>query len=397
MALVVILLCSDEPSIALKYFFVGPFSSAYFFGDMLNTAVPLIICGLAASVSFSASVWNLGLEGMVYFGMLAGTMAAVAMEGWPAAVAVPLMFVAAFAGGALLAAICNFLKRKFDLDVMMSSLMLANVVFYLIFMLVEGPLRDMSSDQGVTTLAVPEAFRFTEILKPSDLNTTLFLALALAAVVYFALRRSRVGYEIRMTGLNPCSRATAESARLRRKPGHAAFRRFERRRRHDVCAHHIVSGTEPALRHRLERALHRHDQPQQSAAGRAGRAVLCVPHQGRGVRGAVCGHHAGRFPDHSGRDPAARHQRKADRISDRQFARLEKRVEKGGGQRMNEFVSGFLYTMIAYGTPLILCSLGGMMTGLSGRFNLGMEGMMLFAAFFSLYFANLWNSLLLGF
>ncbi len=63
---------------------------------------------------------------------------------------------------------------------------------------------------------------------------------------------------------------------------------------------------------------------------------------------------------------------------------------------MNEFVSGFLYTIIAYGTPLILCSLGGMMTGLSGRFNLGMEGMMLFAAFFSLYFANLWNSLLLG-
>jgi len=203
MALVVILLCSDEPAAALRYFFVGPFSSAYFFGDMLNTAVPLIICGLAASVSFTASVWNLGLEGMVYFGMLTGTMAAVAMDGWSAAIAVPLMFVAAFAGGALLAGICNFLKRRFDLDVMMSSLMLANVVFYLIFMLVEGPLRDMNSDQGVTTQAVPEAFRFTNILEPSDLNTTIFLALALAAIVYFALRRSRVGYEIRMTGLNP--------------------------------------------------------------------------------------------------------------------------------------------------------------------------------------------------
>ena len=50
---------------------------------------------------------------------------------------------------------------------------------------------------------------------------------------------------------------------------------------------------------------------------------------------------------------------------------------------MKEFISGFLYTIIAYGTPLILCSLGGMMTGLSGRFNLGMEGMMLFAAFFA--------------
>ena len=59
MALVVILLCSDEPATALKFFFTGPFSSAYFFGDMLNTAVPLIICGLAASVSFTASVWTM--------------------------------------------------------------------------------------------------------------------------------------------------------------------------------------------------------------------------------------------------------------------------------------------------------------------------------------------------
>jgi len=33
--------------------------------------------------------------------------------------------------------------------------------------------------------------------------STLFLALALAAVVYLALRRSRIGFEIRMTGQNP--------------------------------------------------------------------------------------------------------------------------------------------------------------------------------------------------
>ena len=63
---------------------------------------------------------------------------------------------------------------------------------------------------------------------------------------------------------------------------------------------------------------------------------------------------------------------------------------------MNQFVAGALYTIIAYGTPLILCSIGGLMTGLSGQFNLGMEGMMLFAAFFSLYFAHTLNSLILG-
>ncbi|MEL7608918.1 MAG: ABC transporter permease [Bacillota bacterium] len=63
---------------------------------------------------------------------------------------------------------------------------------------------------------------------------------------------------------------------------------------------------------------------------------------------------------------------------------------------MNQFVSTFLYTIIAYATPIIFCSLGGQMTAMSGKFNLGMEGMMLFSAFFSLYFTKMFNSLALG-
>ncbi|MDR1800675.1 MAG: ABC transporter permease [Lachnospiraceae bacterium] len=202
MALIVILLCSDEPALALRYFFIGPFSSTYFLGDMLNNAVPLIICGLAASISFTASVWNLGLEGMVYFGMLTGTITAAALDGVSAVIAIPLMFLAAFLGGAVLSALCSFLYSKFHLDIMMSSLMLANVIFYLVFLLIEGPLRDADSEQGVTTKAIPEAFRFGKLLSSSDLNTTIFIALALAVFIYFALKHSRLGYEIRMTGLN---------------------------------------------------------------------------------------------------------------------------------------------------------------------------------------------------
>lgn len=203
MACVVILVCSSEPATALKYFFTGPFSSAFFFGDMVAAAVPLIICGLAASVSFTASVWNLGLEGMVYFGMLTGTMTGVLLDGAPAVIGIPAMFLAAFAGGAALSILCNFLKNRFNVDIMMSSLMISNVIFYLVMMLVEGPLRDMGSGQGVTTYAVPANFAFAKLLSASDLNASLFFALALTAVCYFGLRRTKLGYEIRITGENP--------------------------------------------------------------------------------------------------------------------------------------------------------------------------------------------------
>lgn len=203
MACLVIVLCSDDPGIAIKYFFTGPFSSAYFFGNLINAAVPLIITGLAAAISFSASVWNLGTEGMVYFGMITGTMAAHWMDAFPPLIAVPLVLVAAFVGGAVLAWLCNLLQQHFGVNIMMSSLLIANAIFYLGFLLVEGPMRDTSSGQGVTSYAVNESFMFTKILPPSDLDTGLFLALALAVLVYLAMRSSKTGYEISITGRNP--------------------------------------------------------------------------------------------------------------------------------------------------------------------------------------------------
>ena len=138
MACVVIALCSDDPGTAIKYFFTGPFSSTYFFGNLINAAVPLIITGLGAAISFSASVWNLGSEGMVYLGMITGTVAAHYLDALPPFLAVPLILIAAFMGGAILSWLCNVLKQKFGLNIMLSSLLIANAVFYLGFLLLEG-------------------------------------------------------------------------------------------------------------------------------------------------------------------------------------------------------------------------------------------------------------------
>ena len=70
--LCVILLASERPGDAIYAFFLGPFSNAYFFGNLLASAIPLILTGAAACVSFSASVFNLGLEGQVYLGSFLG-------------------------------------------------------------------------------------------------------------------------------------------------------------------------------------------------------------------------------------------------------------------------------------------------------------------------------------
>lgn len=59
-------------------------------------------------------------------------------------------------------------------------------------------------------------------------------------------------------------------------------------------------------------------------------------------------------------------------------------------------INSFLFTIFATSTPILLASQGGLLTGLSGMFNVGLEGMMLMAAFFSVFTCNATGSLVLG-
>ena len=53
-----ILLISKMPGKAIYYFFVGPFTNAYYLGNMLDEAVGLIFTGLGIAVAFSSSTFK---------------------------------------------------------------------------------------------------------------------------------------------------------------------------------------------------------------------------------------------------------------------------------------------------------------------------------------------------
>ncbi|HHU31850.1 MAG TPA: ABC transporter permease [Clostridia bacterium] len=203
MACIVILFVSKEPFTAIKYFFLGPFSSRYFLGNMLSYTIPLIVTGLAGCVSFSASVWNLGLEGQMYFGMLCGTYCAYCLSSMPAVFAVPIALLVAFLAGGGVAAISAFLDHKMHVDVMVSSLLLANAIYYIVNFVLEGPFNDPASGAGVASPRINKSFMLPQFFPPSDLHLGLFIALALVAVVYIMMEYRILGYEIRITGKNP--------------------------------------------------------------------------------------------------------------------------------------------------------------------------------------------------
>jgi len=202
-ACAVICLCSKEPATAIRYFFTGPFSSAYYIGNLISYSIPLIITGLASSVAFSASMWNLGIEGQMFFGMLCGTWVAWRLSDWPAAAAVPLALVCSFLGGAFIAWISNALLKYFHVNIMMSSMLIGNALMYIVMYFLEGPFNDPGSGSGTCSPKLNTSFLFPKILGTSDLHAGLFLALALTVFITIALKRQKKGYEISITGKNP--------------------------------------------------------------------------------------------------------------------------------------------------------------------------------------------------
>src|SRR3546814_20767517 len=85
---------------------------------------PLILIGVGLAIGFRANVWNIGAEGQLTMGTVAGGVVALAFWGEETALTLPLMCVAGIAGGVAYAAVPAFLKTRFRVNDDLTCLML---------------------------------------------------------------------------------------------------------------------------------------------------------------------------------------------------------------------------------------------------------------------------------
>jgi simple sugar transport system permease protein len=194
------LLLSKTPGETLYCFFLGPLQNRYYFGNMLNSAIPLVFGGLGVSIAMRSSNFNLGGEGQIYAGAFVATIAALALSPLGAAGAfLALMGGTIFSG--LVACLSGFCKAKWSTSELITSFLVSNALVQVINYLVSGPFLDGATNLQ-STGKIPESFRLPQILPPSNLSAALFIALAAVILVHVFLSRTRAGYEIRITGGN---------------------------------------------------------------------------------------------------------------------------------------------------------------------------------------------------
>lgn len=173
--------------------------SNYALTETIVKAIPLMLTGLAISLAFRMKLWNIGAEGQIYMGAFAASGVALFMGDLPSYIMLLLMFLAAFISGGVWGLVPGILKAYWKVNETITTLMLNYVAIYWVDYLVYGPWKDPKS------MGFPLSARFAEsaylpTLGNTRLHLGLLIAFLLAVILYFVLKYSRWGYEIKVMG-----------------------------------------------------------------------------------------------------------------------------------------------------------------------------------------------------
>ena len=177
--------------------------------ETLTRATPLILTGLAAATAFRARLWNIGGEGQFYLGALAATALGTGVLNLPSWILIPLLLLAGALVGGLTLLMPTLLKARYQVDEVVTTLLLNFIILLFVSYMLEGPLKDPQSLGWPQSRPVAPAGIIPIMITKSRLHYGFVLALVLALGCWLLLFRARLGYEIRATGFNTQAAAFA--------------------------------------------------------------------------------------------------------------------------------------------------------------------------------------------
>ncbi len=181
----------------------GAFGSRFALAETLTRATPLMLTGLAAAVAFRARFWNIGAEGQLYCGALAATYLGTGLVTLHPALMIPLLFIGGALAGGLVLLLPVYLKSKLSVDEVVTTLLLNFVILLFVNYLLEGPLRDPMSMGWPQAAAIIDEGVLPRIMEKSRLHLGFIVGIISAVLVWFVMRFTVWGYEIRAVGHNP--------------------------------------------------------------------------------------------------------------------------------------------------------------------------------------------------
>ncbi len=171
-------------------------------GETLVRSTSLILTGLAIGFAFRCRLWNIGAEGQLYFGAIGAVVIALTAVGQIPVfgVIIAIIFGAIF-GGAW-AAIAGLLKSRLGVNEIIVTIMLNFIaILFVDFLVRGGPLQAVGFEPQ--TELIPITAQLPMLIEGTRLHAGFLLAIGAAILVYLILFKSKLGFSLRATGVNP--------------------------------------------------------------------------------------------------------------------------------------------------------------------------------------------------
>jgi ABC-type uncharacterized transport system permease subunit len=196
-----LLVAGANPFEAFGVIIDGSLGSTTKIGDTLMVWVPLVLAAAGLLITFSAGLWNIGVEGQIVFGAISASLVAREVSG-PTWLIVTLALVAGFIGGAIWAIFTGLLRTYGKVNEIFGGLGLFYVAQGLAIWLIFGPWQR----EGIASASGTDPFPRESWLPTLGSTRVSLVAVLVAAVsvivVYYLLRGTQFGLRLKAVGSN---------------------------------------------------------------------------------------------------------------------------------------------------------------------------------------------------
>ncbi len=201
-----ILALGADPLQVAQTLWEGAFKDPAKLAGVLNFWIPLTLASIGLIITFTAGLWNIGVEGQMMAGAIAASWSALYLPIPQPEIRVAASVICGALGGAGWALLVGLLKTRFGVNEIFGGVALNAIINTLAIYLISGPWQPPEGGSAQFTPPFP-AEAWLPVMSP-DFQVPLFMLIltVIAAVgVIFALRGTRFGLELRAAGKSPRS------------------------------------------------------------------------------------------------------------------------------------------------------------------------------------------------
>jgi len=209
---IVIALAGGDPFRSYAHIAKASFGSIGVLSDTIVKATPILLASLACAIAFRMKLWNIGVEGQFIMGAYGASFIIL----WPVLPAdtspwifIPVMMLAGMLAGALWGIIPGYLKARFRVNEIISTLMMNYIAvswinFWIFAVWTEGGFQMTPKfPQNAWLPRLLDYAKQIPLFRGLTSHAGLLIGILAAVILWLIIYRSRWGYEIRLIGDNP--------------------------------------------------------------------------------------------------------------------------------------------------------------------------------------------------